>query len=83
VYAQSAAAGGNRLLTFSVFAVIIVITMYVTYLAAKRVHSASDFYTHGGGVSGWQNGWAIAGDIAKWGDEQTSFMGVWNSRCCS
>jgi cation/acetate symporter len=60
VYAQAGPGEGSRLLTFSVFAVIIAITMYVTYLAAKRVHSASDFYTAGGGVSGWQNGWAIA-----------------------
>ena len=37
---------------FAVFAAIIGVTMYVTYLAAKRVKSASDFYTAGGGVSG-------------------------------
>jgi cation/acetate symporter len=72
VYAQAAAGQGNRLLTLSVFAVIIAITMYVTYLAAKRVRSASDFYTAGGGVSGWQNGWAIAGDYLS----AASFLGI-------
>jgi cation/acetate symporter len=45
--AQSEPAEDYRWLTFSVFAAIIAITMYVTYLAAKRVRSASDFYTAG------------------------------------
>ena len=61
-----------RGLTFAVFAVVVLITMYVTYLAAKRVRSASDFYTAGGGVSGWQNGWAIAGDYLS----AASFLGI-------
>ncbi len=47
-------------------------TMYVTYLAAKRVKSAADFYTAGGGVSGLQNGWAIAGDYLS----AASFLGI-------
>src|ERR1700722_7168730 len=61
-----------RGLTSTVFAVGVAITMYVTYLAAKRVRSASDFYTAGGGVSGWQNGWAIAGDYLS----AASFLGI-------
>jgi uncharacterized membrane protein (DUF485 family) len=61
-----------RGLTFAVFAVMVAITMFVTYLAAKRVRSASDFYTAGGGVSGWQNGWAIAGDYLS----AASFLGI-------
>jgi cation/acetate symporter len=61
-----------RGLTFAVFAVVVAITMYVTYLAAKRVRSASDFYTAGGGVTGWQNGWAIAGDYLS----AASFLGI-------
>ena len=36
---------------YAVFAAIIALTMYVTYVAAKRVKSASDFYTAGGGVT--------------------------------
>src|ERR1700688_1981193 len=58
--------------TFTVFAVVIAITMFVTYLAAKRVHSASDFYTAGSTVSGLQNGWAIAGDYLS----AASFLGI-------
>jgi len=70
--AQTPGDADYRWLTFSVFAVIILITMYVTYLASKRVRSASDFYTAGGGVSGFQNGWAIAGDYLS----AASFLGI-------
>ena len=46
--------------------------MYVTYVAAKRVKTAADFYAAGGGVSGLQNGWAIAGDYLS----AASFLGI-------
>jgi cation/acetate symporter len=59
-------------ITFTVFGVVIALTLWVTYLAAKRVRSASDFYTAGGGVSGFQNGWAIAGDYLS----AASFLGI-------
>jgi cation/acetate symporter len=71
-FAQTEVGADYRWVTFLVFAVIIGITMYVTYLAAKRVRSASDFYTAGGGVSGFQNGWAIAGDYLS----AASFLGI-------
>ena len=70
--AQGAVTQEYRWLTFAVFATIIGLTMYVTYLAAKRVKSASDFYTAGGGVTGMQNGWAIAGDYLS----AASFLGI-------
>jgi cation/acetate symporter len=70
--AQAAADTGYRWITFAVFAAVIAVTMYVTYLAAKRVHSVSDFYTAGGGVTGFQNGWAIAGDYLS----AASFLGI-------
>jgi cation/acetate symporter len=59
-------------LTFAVFGAIIALTMFVTYLAAKRTKTAADFYTAGGGVSGLQNGWAIAGDYLS----AASFLGI-------
>ncbi len=71
-WAQGAVDPEYRWLTFTVFAAIITLTMYVTYLAAKRVKSASDFYTAGGGVTGIQNGWAIAGDYLS----AASFLGI-------
>ena len=59
-------------LTFAVFAAIIAVTMYITYLAAKRTKTAADFYAAGGGISGLQNGWAIAGDYLS----AASFLGI-------
>jgi cation/acetate symporter len=70
--AQGAVEPQWRWLAFSVFGAIIAATMFVTYLAAKRVKSAADFYTAGGGVSGLQNGWAIAGDYLS----AASFLGI-------
>jgi cation/acetate symporter len=70
--AEGAVADKWRFLTFAVFAAIISLTMFVTYIAAKRVKTASDFYTAGGGVSGLQNGWAIAGDYLS----AASFLGI-------
>ncbi len=47
-------------------------TLGITYWAAKRTKSASDFYTAGGGISGFQNGMAIAGDYMS----AASFLGI-------
>ena len=44
------------------FLVFVALTMGITYWAAGRTKSASDFYTAGGGITGFQNGLAIAGD---------------------
>ena len=51
-----------NLVTIGFFLGIVGLTLLVTYVAAKRTSSASDFYTAGGGLKGWQNGLAIAGD---------------------
>ena len=72
VLAQGAVKEEFRWLTFAVFGAIISLTMYVTYVAAKRVKTAKDFYTAGGGISGIQNGWAIAGDYLS----AASFLGI-------
>ena len=44
------------------FMVFVVLTLGITYWASRRTRSASDFYTAGGGITGFQNGLAIAGD---------------------
>jgi cation/acetate symporter len=72
VMAQGAVPEKFKWLSFVVFGAIIALTMYVTYVAAKRVKTAKDFYTAGGGVSGLQNGWAIAGDYLS----AASFLGI-------
>ena len=47
-------------------------TLYITYWAARRTQSASDFYTGGGGITGFQIGLAIAGDYMS----AASFLGI-------
>jgi cation/acetate symporter len=44
------------------FLVFVAFTMGITYWASNRTKSTSDFYTAGGGITGFQNGLAIAGD---------------------
>lgn len=44
------------------FMVFIVFTLCITWWAARRTRSTSDFYSAGGGISGLQNGLALAGD---------------------
>ena len=46
----------------SMFAVFVIGTLWITKWAASKTKSASDFYTAGGGITGFQNGLAIAGD---------------------
>ena len=54
------------------FFVFIAGTLGITYWAARKTKSASDFYTAGGGISGFQNGLAIAGDYMS----AAAFLGV-------
>lgn len=46
----------------SMFFIFVVMTLLITVWAARRTKSTSDFYTAGGGITGFQNGLAIAGD---------------------
>ena len=43
------------------FFVFVMSTMGITYWAASRTKSTADFYTAGGGITGFQNGLATAG----------------------
>ena len=44
------------------FCIFVALSMGITYWASSRTKSTSDFYTAGGGITGMQNGLAIAGD---------------------
>jgi cation/acetate symporter len=57
---------------FFLFLVIVMITLVITYYAAKRTNTTSEFYTAGAGLTGWQNGLAIAGDYMS----AASFLGI-------
>jgi cation/acetate symporter len=54
------------------FLIFISITLGITYWAAQRTKTAKDFYAAGGGLTGFQNGLAIAGDYMS----AASFLGI-------
>ena len=54
------------------FAVFVIGTLFITKWAAAKTKSAADFYTAGGGITGFQNGLAIAGDYMS----AASFLGI-------
>jgi len=56
----------------SMFAGFVLFTLFITKWAAARTKSAADFYTAGGGITGFQNGLAIAGDYMS----AASFLGI-------
>lgn len=62
----------NRVITMGMFLFIIGITMGIVVWAAKQTTSAADFYAAGGGITGFQNGWAIAGDYLS----AATFLGI-------
>ena len=54
------------------FLIFVALTMVITKWAASRTKSAADFYAAGGGITGFQNGLAIAGDYMS----AASFLGI-------
>ena len=54
------------------FGIFVVATLWITKWAASKTRSAADFYTAGGGITGFQNGLAIAGDYMS----AASFLGI-------
>jgi len=54
------------------FLIFVAATLMITYWSAKRTKTAKDFYTAGGGITGFQNGLAIAGDFMS----AASFLGI-------
>ncbi|MDP3841803.1 MAG: cation acetate symporter [Oxalobacteraceae bacterium] len=51
-----------NLSAIAMFMVFVLSTLGITYWASTRTKSTADFYTAGGGITGFQNGMAIAGD---------------------
>ncbi|AVM74743.1 cation acetate symporter [Magnetospirillum gryphiswaldense] len=61
-----------NVMAIAMFLAFVAGTLGITYWASKRTRSASDFYTAGGGITGFQNGLAIAGDYMS----AAAFLGV-------
>jgi cation/acetate symporter len=64
-----AAVNGEAL---AIFGFVLLITLGITYWASKRTSTATDFWAAGRGISGAQNGFAIAGDYMS----AASFLGI-------
>lgn len=54
------------------FIVFVAITLVITYLAARKTKTTSEFYSAGRSITGFQNGWAVAGDYMS----AASFLGI-------
>ncbi|MDO9164561.1 MAG: cation acetate symporter, partial [Rhodoferax sp.] len=81
VAGSSLAAGGDlgqvdkqptNWVAISMFGGFVIATLFITKWAAAKTKSAADFYTGGGGITGFQNGLAIAGDYMS----AASFLGI-------
>ncbi|XQZ40101.1 cation acetate symporter (plasmid) [Paracoccus yeei] len=69
---QGGAKQATNWTAIAMFAVFVAGTLYITKWAASKTKSAADFYTAGGGITGFQNGLAIAGDYMS----AASFLGI-------
>ncbi|MBV8911734.1 MAG: cation acetate symporter [Acetobacteraceae bacterium] len=63
---------GLNLTAIVIFFAFVLLTLFITYRAARTTRSATDFYAAGGGISAGQNGLAIAGDYMS----AASFLGI-------
>lgn len=76
LFASGDIAGGTKqdlnVPAIIMFFLFVAATLGITYWASKRTKSAKDFYTAGGGITGTQNGTAIAGDYMS----AASFLGI-------
>jgi cation/acetate symporter len=67
--AQKQATNWTAIVMFGIF---VGVTLFITKWAASKTKTAADFYTAGGGITGFQNGLAIAGDYMS----AASFLGI-------
>lgn len=63
---------GTNWTAIVMFVAFVGLTLWITKWAAGRTKSAADFYTAGGGITGFQNGLAIGGDYMS----AASFLGI-------
>jgi len=63
---------GTNAAAIVVFVAFVSLSLFITWWAAKRTHSAGEFYTAGGRITGFQNGLALAGDFMS----AASFLGM-------
>ena len=72
VWADSAPKPPVNVTAITMFLAFVLVTLGITYWAARRTKTTADFYAAGGGITGFQNGLAIAGDYMS----AASFLGI-------
>ncbi|MBP2199992.1 solute symporter family protein [Pantoea cypripedii] len=63
---------GHKYMTFTIFTLLFLASLSITWIASRKNSSAGDFYTAGGQIGPLQNGLAIAGDYLS----AAAFLGV-------
>jgi cation/acetate symporter len=71
-WAAEGAAEGTNWSAILIFLAFVIVTLVITYWAAQHTRTTKDFYAAGGGITGLQNGLAIAGDYMS----AASFLGI-------
>lgn len=64
--------GGTNVTAISAFLGFVAVSLLITWWAARRTHSAGEFYTAGNKITGLQNGLALAGDFMS----AATFLGL-------
>src|SRR5262252_6081201 len=59
-------------MALAMFLFFVLVTLAITYWAARRTSGASGFFAAGRRIRGWQNGFAVAGDYMS----AASFLGI-------
>ena len=72
ILAASGTAVGNPVANIGIFALFVVITLYIVIRASKKNTTAAEFFTAGRSFTGPQNGVAISGDYLS----AASFLGI-------
>jgi len=63
---------GHQGLTMSLFILVVLVTVAITFWASRNTKTAADYYAGGRSFSGVQNGFAIGGDYMS----AASFLGI-------
>ena len=64
--------GQVNIASIVIFFMFVAISLYITYWAAKKTKTTSEFYAADRSISGFQNGLALAGDYMS----AASFLGI-------
>ncbi|AYV56797.1 cation acetate symporter [Leptospira kmetyi] len=64
--------GQPNFLSISFFFIFVALTLVITYWAARKTKTSSEFYAAGRSITGFQNGLALSGDFMS----AASFLGI-------